>query len=265
MIRYATVVVDGHTISYASEGAGEPLLLLHGVSADHQIWSALFPYLAGHFRVIAPDLPGAGRSPSDTIDRTPDARVRQVAGLIAALKIGPCRVVGCGTGASIALGLAARHPDRVRALVVLCGTPLHPLPATRAVRFARAIGRAPGLLAVLLALVPRGLLRRTLAGGFADPARRAALRDLPTRHTLAAAVRDGHGWRGIVAQLGSVRAPTLLVWGERDAWCPLEYAEQLRRLLPVVQLKTISDAGHFLPLERPLELAEIIRAFLPTR
>src|ERR1044071_1137016 len=98
MLRYAQVNVEGQPVHYASEGAGPPLLLLHGPPFDHRIWAPAIPYLSGHFRVVAPDLPGYGRSEPLGQDDSPDALIRRIAGLTTSLHMVPGFVAGASFG-----------------------------------------------------------------------------------------------------------------------------------------------------------------------
>src|SRR5690242_16412235 len=111
MLRYAQIAVEGQAIHYATEGTGQPLLLLHPPPFDHRVWAPVIPYLSGHFRVVAPDLPGCGRSSGAATDGRPDGLIRLVAGLMTALRMVPCAVAGASFGGVLALGLAARHPE----------------------------------------------------------------------------------------------------------------------------------------------------------
>jgi pimeloyl-ACP methyl ester carboxylesterase len=262
--------VEGQPIHYATEGAGPPLLLLHPPPFDHRVWVPAIPYLAGHFRVVAPDLPGCGRSTARLADATPDGLGRLVAGLTTALGLVPGAVAGASFGGALAIGLAARHPERVRALVLI-GSPSAQLwPATLQARLARRVRRLPGLLELGLRLTPqlhaRWLARaavneRQVADLLAGQAA-ATLRTSAGRRTLAQLTRHVDDWRFIMRQLGGIRAPTLLIWGERDALYGLPAAERLRHDIPGARLITIAGAGHLLPAERPIELAAEMRRFL---
>src|SRR5919201_6744673 len=119
MLCYAQVAVEGRRVHYATEGQGPPVLLLHGPPFDHQVWTPAIPYLAGHFRVVAPDLPGYGRSPALDGDDSPDALLPLAAGLMTSLRMVPGFVAGASFGGGVALGLAARHPERVRGLIAI--------------------------------------------------------------------------------------------------------------------------------------------------
>src|SRR5262245_24226014 len=167
MLRYAQVMVEGRPIYYATEGRGAPLLLLHGPPFDHQLWASTIPYLSGHFRVVAPDLPGCGRSPLAE-DHSPDALIRIVAGLMTSPHMVPGFVAGASFGGTIALGLTARHPERVRGLVAASTLGVERWPSTFQARLARAASGLPGALGLGMRLAPRAQARWFLHGALAD-------------------------------------------------------------------------------------------------
>jgi pimeloyl-ACP methyl ester carboxylesterase len=270
MLRYAQVMVEGRPIYYATEGRGAPLLLLHGPPFDHRLWVSVIPYLAGHFRVVAPDMPGYGRS-APAKDDSPEALIRVIAGLMTALQMVPGFVAGTSFGGAVALGLAARHPERVRGLVAAGGLGIERWPATLQARLARAARGLPGALALGARLAPRlqarWFLRRALNDRRAADAAiveqvAATLRSTNGRRALIRALRRLDDWRFVTRQLGGIRAPTLLVWGEHDALYGLPVAERLRHAVHGARLVTLAGAGHLLPIERPEDLAATIRSFL---
>jgi pimeloyl-ACP methyl ester carboxylesterase len=271
MLRYAQITVEGRRIAYATEGQGAPLLLLHGALFDHRLWAPTIPYLIGHFRVVSPDLPGYGRSQPLDEDNSPDVLIRLMAGLMTGLRMVPGFVAGAGFGGGIALGLAARHPERVRGLVAVGTLGVEHWPGTAQARLARAARGLPGALALSMRLTPRGQARRFLRGALGDKQIAddalveqiaATLRSSTARRTLIRTIRGLDKWRFVMRQLGGINAPALLVWGERDAVYGLSAAERLRHAIPGAQLVTLAGAGHLLTIERPAELAELMRRFL---
>lgn len=271
MLRYAQVTVDGQMISYATEGSGPPLLLLHGLPFDHRNWAATIPYLAGHFRVIAPDLPGCGRSRAATNDGTPDTLLRMIAGFMTATQSVPAFVAGTGFGGGVALGLAVRYPERVRALIGVGALGLQEWPGTFLASLARSARLFPGLLWLGMRLLPRPLARWFLGSALQQQTSitndlvsqvDAVMRDPQGREALIRVLRNLEQWRFVMRQLGGVRAPVLLIWGERDAVYGLPAAERLRHAIPGAQLITIAGSGHALTIERPAEVGAAIRTFL---
>jgi pimeloyl-ACP methyl ester carboxylesterase len=270
MLRYAQILVEGQAIHYATEGDGAPLLLLHPPPFDHHVWAPAIPYLSGHFRIVAPDLPGCGKSGAPLSDGGPDGLIRLAAGLTTALRMVPCVVVGISFGGAIALGLAARHPERVRGLVAV-GSPGPQLwPATVQARFAKSARHVPGLLTLALRLAPQAQARwlargmvgdRSLADNLAEQAT-VTLRTSIGRRAFVHIIQHVDDWRFVMRQLGGIRAPTLLIWGERDALYTLPAAERLRHEIPGARLITIAGAGNMLSIERPIELGAELRRFL---
>ncbi|HWQ14366.1 MAG TPA: alpha/beta fold hydrolase [Roseiflexaceae bacterium] len=271
MLRYAHLAVEGRAIHYATEGGGPPLLLLPTPPFDHRLWAPAIPYLSGRFRVVAPDLPGFGGSEAAEQDGAPDQLVRTVAGFVTAARMVPCAVAGAGLGGGAALWLAARYPERVSALVAVGALGLEVWPATAQARLARALRGVPGLLSFGVRLAPRAHARWYLRAAFADEGLidealvgqlAGTLRTKAARRALARTLVRLDDWRKLGRLLGAVRAPALLVWGERDALYGLPAAERLRHAIPGARLTTLPGAGHLLPLERPVELAEVMRRFL---
>jgi pimeloyl-ACP methyl ester carboxylesterase len=270
MLTYSQATVDGQTISYATEGAGIPLLLLHGLPFDHRIWAAAAPYLAGHFRLIIPDLPGFGRSRATPWDGAPDTLARLVAGLLTTTQAVPACVAGTGLGGTLGLVLAARYPERVRAVIAVGAPAIELWPATTQAQIARQLRAVPGLLSLLIRLAPQRHARRLLSdlldGGAPQgdlvATLAATLRDPQSRQMLVRALGRLEQWRLAQRQLGGIRTPTLLIWGERDRWYGLPQAERLRHAIPGSQLATLPAAGHGLTIERPAELAALIRQYL---
>jgi pimeloyl-ACP methyl ester carboxylesterase len=230
----------------------------------------VIPYLRGHFRVVAPVLPGYGRSEPLGQDDSPDALIRTIAGLMTGLHMVPGFVAGASFGGGVALGLAARHPERVRALLVVGSLGIERWPMIVQARLARLARNLPGALALGMRLAPqaqaRWLLRNALSGALVADAslvEQAAttLRVGTSRRTLIRMLYRLDDWHVVMRQLGGIRVPALLVWGELDRIYGLPAAERLRQAIVDARLVTIAGAGHLLSAERPVELADIMRRF----
>src|SRR5436305_11984153 len=110
------VDVDGLTINYDVQGDGEPLLLIPYLSADHACYAFQLPAYTEHFSCIAIDLPGTGESDKPDGPYSTEGYADQVAAFLGAIGIEQAHVAGVSLGAAVATHLAARHPDRGRAL-----------------------------------------------------------------------------------------------------------------------------------------------------
>jgi pimeloyl-ACP methyl ester carboxylesterase len=226
------VELDGRPFRYRVTGEGPDLVVVHGLSGSWRWWTRLADRLAKRCRVHFVELPRLGR-----------IRAGELAPLLgrALDGVGLERVdlIGHSLGGLVATEVAAQHPDRVRRLALVAPAGI---PCGRGV-----IGRTVPLVEELYDV------RAQLPTIVAD-----ALRTGPDSHL--------HGivyvWeRDLRAELGAVRAPTLLLWGERDRLVPTWVAEEWQRLLPGSRLVWL-PCGHVPMWEAPEELADSLLAFL---
>lgn len=112
-----TVRVNGVELFHELQGAGEPVVFVHGSWGDHFNWRTVAPRFAESFRVLTYDRRGHSQSerPGDGLRRDDED---DLAGLLLELDLVPAHIVGNSFGASIVLGLAARRPELFRSLVV---------------------------------------------------------------------------------------------------------------------------------------------------
>lgn len=116
-IRTSVEVLDS-TMAYRELGAGTPIVLLHGNPTSSHVWRHVIPHLADRARVLAPDLIGMGASGKPDIAYRFVDHARYLDAWIDALELREVVLVGYDWGGALALDWAARHPDRVRGVVV---------------------------------------------------------------------------------------------------------------------------------------------------
>lgn len=213
-------------------GEGLDLALVHGLSGSWRWWWPLVERLGARCRLHLLELPRLGRLHAGEMALWLE-RILDAAGLERVC------VAGHSLGGLVAAELAMRRPERVRRLVLVAPAGI---PCGRSV-----LGRAIPLIEELYDL--RGRFPTIVAD---------ALRTGPVSlvHRIAYVSE-----RDLRAELGSVRAPTLLVWGDRDRLVPVWAAEEWRRLLPTSQLVRL-PCGHVPMFEAPGELATSVLAFL---
>lgn len=264
------VAVGDVRLAVHTSGSGIPLLLLHGFPLDHRMWSRQAD-LAEHVRLIAPDQRGFGASAAvdPTLDSGP-ASIEQLAddavALLDSLHVArPAVVCGLSMGGYVAQHVAARHPDRVAA-VVLVDTKLEAdTPEAKAARadLAAKAGRL-GQAIVADAMIPRLLA----AAAESAPGRagiEAELRRMIVAQpieTIQAALAALAARPDMTDAMRHVRVPALLVVGAEDAITPPECLERALAVMPRARLVIVPGAGHMTPLESPAAFNAAVLAFL---
>jgi pimeloyl-ACP methyl ester carboxylesterase len=257
-------------LRYYVGGDGPPLVLLHGLGGGAANWIDLAPILARRHRVLVPDLPGHGGSAPLPAAVTLDPYVDRVTKLAEREGLREAAVVGHSLGGLVALRLAVRSPESVRALVLTASAGIRS--ATReAERFLNlaALLRPSARYARHRGAIARSRVLRTLVFGYFGASDPAAMPESAVHGFLAplgmhsdtvtarrALVRDDPR-----LDLERVQCPVLLVWGARDNQVTVadafEYARRLR-----APLRLIADCGHLLIGERPDACAAAIEEFL---
>ncbi|GAC1529744.1 MAG: alpha/beta fold hydrolase [Ramlibacter sp.] len=242
------------------------VILLHGFGASLQTWDAWAPGLAQGHRVIRLDLPGSGLSPPDPAAIYTDTRsIGLVLALMDQLGLQQVDLVGHSIGGRIAWGFAAAHPGRVDRLVLVAPDGF----ASPGFVYGKA-PEVPAALQVMRLALPKPLLRMNLQPAYADPqwlsdAVVDRYHDLLRAPGARTALLDRMRQTVLVdprPQLASIRAPTLLVWGERDAMIPFDNSADYLQALPHARLAAIAGAGHLPQEEAAAQSLGAVQAFL---
>jgi pimeloyl-ACP methyl ester carboxylesterase len=239
---------------YVEAGAGEPLLLIMGLSGDHLAWGFQMAALAAHYRVIAFDNRGAGQTDAPDIPYTTAMMADDTRGLLDALGIERARVVGVSMGGMIAQKLALRHPDRVRALHLGCtlARPDHYLTALsatwREVRSAMGYERAFRLMGFWLFAARTynerpEFVEMIVQNALANPYPQNLIGFL--RQLEAVVTHD------TLDRVADIRCPTLVSVGEDDILLPPRFSRELAARMPGARLDLVPGAGHVYFWERP--------------
>ncbi|NNN34261.1 alpha/beta hydrolase [Streptomyces sp. S3(2020)] len=259
------------TLRYLKAGTGAPLVLLHTVRTQAEHFRLLIPLIAERYTVYALDLPGMGYS-----EIVPGASYEEpamragVERLLTELDLHDVTLVGESMGAVLALTAAADLPERVRRVVAV-NTYDFRGGIARSSLLARVVVSgvlAPGVGPVIAGVEPKPVLAKVLQGGLGD---KSALRDDYVDELLQVGGRPGYPAvaRGVYQALPSliaarprysdVKAPVHLVYGEKD-WSRPSDREANKKLLPAADFTQVPKAGHFIALERPDVLADLLNA-----
>jgi pimeloyl-ACP methyl ester carboxylesterase len=271
-----SVEVPAGTIHYRERGSGPPIVFVHGVGVNGDLWRKVVPALADGRRCIAPDLPlGAHSDPlRDGVDLSLPGLARIVADVLDALGLDDVTIVANDTGGAIAQWLAGFNADRVGRLVLTSCDAFEKFPPAPQ-RLLVPLARVPGGLWLLAALAQFRFIQRTpIAYGWTthgpiDPAvmrsyTGPAFRSRGVRRDLARllrAVDTRHTFEAAEALRGFDR-PALVAWAADDRLFPLEHGRRLAELLPQGRFLTIADSRTFIPEEQPERLAAILEEFL---
>ena len=260
-----TCRISGHEIAYRRVGSGAPVLLVHGITTYSFLWTQVAALLAPTHDVVAPDLLGCGDSakPLD-VSYGIAAHAERTAELVRALGLGPVHLVGHDVGGGIAQILAVRHPALVRSLSLVnpVGYDLWPVQPIIALRtpLVRQLLLAAIDHGALALIVRRGLHRtQALTAALLEEFRRP-LRTAEGRRAFVHFARclDNRDLTSIAADLRTIAVPTTIVWGLRDPYLPAMIGERLHRDVPGSRLVRLPDAGHFVPIDDPERLAELL-------
>jgi pimeloyl-ACP methyl ester carboxylesterase len=244
-----TIAANGLEIAYAVEGAGPPLVLLHGASSSGQAdFGRVLPALRGAFRCHVPDARGHGGTRWDAADGFRyEWLIDDLLAFVDALGLATFHLLGFSMGGATALGFATRHPERLRTLV-LAGIAPEREPRASVARRLFDVGRIeahdPEWAAELSArhdpVQGAGAWKRLLP---------AIARDVASQELQRP------------AELVRIDCPVLVAIGDRDPFVPVDQAWRLKRQLRDARLLVAPDCGHEVLLRRPALSIEALAGF----
>ncbi len=271
-IQYA--LIDGQRIRYIKTGRGPNLVLLHTLRTQLDIFEKLVPRLAGDFSIHALDYPGHGFSDIPRADYRPELFVKTVEAFLDHFEIADATLAGVSIGGTIPLLIAAKRNPRVKRVVAV-----NPYDYDRGggitrgnfvAKLVMTLARVPVLGETVMRLRNPMVERRIMEGGVADP---AALTPGFLAQLWASGTRAGHYraflslirharlWEDARQAYGQIGIPVLVVYGDRD-WSHPEERRRTVEAIPGARVETVPRGGHFLSLDQPERLAELIKGFV---
>jgi len=273
------VELEPGPIHYLEAGTGEPIVFVHGFGANGRLWTETAAALAETHRCIVPDWPLGSHSEamSPSADLTPRGVSRLISEFLAALDLDGVTLVGNDSGGAVLQILVTEVPDRVGRLVLTncdCFEKFPPQPFKSMFKAAQAPG---GAIALARSLQVSAIRRGPLGYGSLtdEPMDEEVLRSFVDPLAKDAGVRrDGMRFAGgadsrdtlaAAAKLPRLEIPALLAWGVDDPFFTLEDARRLADLIPDSKLVEIPGAKTFTSLDKPIEVADAIGAFVAER
>jgi 3-oxoadipate enol-lactonase len=252
-------------LAFTEKGGGPVVVLLHGFPLSRAMWAAQIETLSESYRVIAPDLRGHGESPAPDAVYTMDSMADDVVELLDGLGVAePVVVGGLSMGGYVALAMALKHPDRVRALMLIDTRAAADSPeaAQQREETAQAVLKAGNSSAVVAAMIPRLFGKTTLDQ---HPERIAPLRaemEKTSASGVAGALRGMAIRPDRREQLAQITVPTLVLVGEEDVIAPPDEARAIAEALPAGRLEVVAAAGHLAPYENSEAVDQAVLRFL---
>jgi pimeloyl-ACP methyl ester carboxylesterase len=248
------VNANGINMYYESYGRGISLVFLHGSMGTGKVWKPYVPILSNDFNIILPDVRGHGKTHNPGREIDLHLIADDVAGLIDALKLEKPFLCGWSMGGDVSLDVAMRYPHIVSGLIV--GGVTHRI-SERYLASLKAMGlEGPGQI------------------NFEQ-----AEQNIPQLINLwkTEHIQSPSHWKELVTQLSfgmvnptlpaeddlkQITAPTLIIWGDRDQFLPVEDAIALYRLIPRAQLAVVPNADHFVSRTKVTLFAEFVKQFV---
>lgn len=262
-------VIEGLKVSYVVYGTGKPLLLIHGIPVWGYLWKDCIAPLSQYYKLIIPDLVGYGYSDQrDRFDRSIKVQSRILSLLLDHLNITNLFVVGHDIGGAVAQRFVVDHADRVEKWVLMDSVLFDSWPADPMVRLGNPQqhykNKGDELARKFMERLPGGIYHKEIATqemleGWMKPYMSEEGKLSLIRN--AAALNTNHTME-LLDDLRTVSGRLLLLWAEKDQFQPLATAERFKSEYPDCQMIVIEDSDHFMPLEKPREVAQHLIDFL---
>ena len=262
-LQAKTVDVNGQPFPYLVGGAGEPLVLVHGFTADKDTWGAVARHLTSKYTVIAPDLPGFGDAARDPhASYSLDVQVENLRAFLHSMRLTPVHLGGSSMGGGVVALYAAKYPQEVASLWLIDAAATGEVTRSDLMRHYDTTGEFPLLVQTQaqqlakLALVfgRRQYIPHSLAYAMADEAKR----DFDFHSQILKTIRDDIP---IEARYSALQTPALIVTGGQDRVVPPEAVHTLAKVFVHSQVKVMPGLGHIPMVEAPKAVANDYLAF----
>ena len=259
----------GVNIHYQDTGPSKnpiPILFLHGFGASLQTWDTWSQSLSNEYRVISVDLPGFGLTGEDPSGIYTDERsVEVLEAFLKALQISKVVLVGNSMGGKFAWQFTARYPNQVAKLVLISPDGY----ASPGIEYGKK-PEIPAITQLYRYFFSKTFLAMNLEPAYANP--KTLNDDLVNRYydlMLAPGVRGAILARmqqtvlkDPVPSLANIQVPTLLIWGEKDAFIPISNSNDYLKVMPNVKRVSLPNIGHLPQEEQPTIGLAALKEFL---
>jgi len=257
--------------SYLTGGEGPPVVFLHGIPGSALTWEAVATRMQEQYRVVLPDLRGFGQSELPVDDYYMEGQARAIKELLDALGVEECALVTHDFGGPVGLTMMRLFSDLTIRELVLSDTNLFTdtpvplplrvakIPVVNTVFFQLLVGNRFGLR-----MLYRGAVREKGTASWSNFQRHLTPSGMAmTRRIFQRSLADLEANYGdIERMLPDIQSRTLVLWGDDDPFFSTGVAERTSAAIPDAELIVFDETGHFVPEERPTDVAAAIRDFL---
>ena len=265
--RQKVAELGEHFLSYVDEGYGEPVVFLHGIPTWGYLWHRCLDAFSPVRRVLIPDMLGFGYSDrSDRFDRSIACQAQVIDAWMETVGLANATFVAHDIGGGVALRLATLYPHRVNRLCVMNTVCYDSWP----IELMLQLGH-PEANRRVSARTVQTMLNQALRLGYASSPDEDVLAGLLMPYSTEvgkvslirnAAALNTNLTTEITPLLSRIAVPTLILWGEDDRFQPVRFGERLAADIPGATLVKLSDARHFVMLDRPDEVERRLAEFV---
>lgn len=231
---------DKLSVNLIDEGDGDCIVLLHGWGAYAEVYLSIINVLKPHFRVIAPDFPGFGKTDEPSFAYKTSDYSDFVLCLLEKLGIQKASFIGHSHGGRTILELASRQnlPVIIEKIVLIdsAGLPVKTSPKVKAKTLTYKALKKLALTRLALKVCPDGVEKLRKKFGSADYSNSSSL----LRESMVKVISED-----FTENLKHIKVPTLLIWGDKDTATPIQNAKLMEKEIQNCGLVTIKNAGHF--------------------
>lgn len=265
------VEIDGMQVHYRIEGKGMPIVLIHGTGASLHTWDDWTLKLKENYQVIRMDLPAFGLTgPNKSGDYSIKQYTQFLEEFVVKMKLDSIFLAGNSLGGNIAWNYASKNPEKVQKLILVDASGL---PTNKPQPWIFKMAKTPVLSKLFLYITPKSIIEDNLKQVYEDDTKISDA--LITRfHDMA--LREGNRKAFVdrakidfttseaskKEQLQNIQTPTLLIWGAKDTWIPLDNGKRMDALLPNSKLVVLQNSGHVPMEENPKESFKVLNDFL---
>lgn len=248
--------IDDIPVNYIDEGVGSAILLLHGWGSNITLFDGIIKVLSPAHRVIAPDMPGFGKTPEPQQPWAVDDYVDFIIKFIDTLGLKEFGVLVHSFGGRVLFKLNAREslPYVINKAVLIDSAGIMPKKSLKQKMSLKMYKCARSIMSTkpLHFLYPDAVENMRKKRGSADYNNAT-----PTmRQTLVKVVNED-----LTPLISKINCPTLIIWGDNDTATPIDDARQMEQLIPDAGLVVCEGAGHYSFLEQPAKVHGALKVF----